>query len=274
MQTLIVKNMSSSKNNIFELAKEIKSSLIKKYHKEELKTYEDIISHVENSIKEKGFFPAFPTTISPDYRVSNWTPVGEQRFQELNFKICTIDFGIIHQGLILDNAITLTKQEYWIQKLDEYKSKIRDIERVLNKIYLQHNVLKGAEITEVVSRVFQNTEFTIIPECAAHKIDLNILHSDPILMCGEGVQGVNLKKGDYFTIEPHVTVGEGHTRIQEGTIFLDLKSNKYDTLDNRLNLESDFKKTILYSSVRSNKISFYEEDTYKLGDQLINCTRV
>lgn len=264
-----------NQSNLFTVAKHIKLQLLSKLKTNEFKTYEDLIQYVESTVKDYGYESAFPTTIAPDYVVSNWTPLKLDRQMALHYTICTVDFGIRDkEGLICDTAITTTNSVYWNKKLSLYKSILRTIESKINSNYLKNNFIYSADITKIVETEFSGTCFNIIPECCAHVIKRNLLHAETILMCGKGCPNVKLVKGDYFTIEPHVTIGPSKTVLEPGTIFLDLKTNKYDTLDNRLNLESDCKRTILYSSVKSDSRSFYEEDTYYLGEDLVNCTGV
>lgn len=265
--------MENSK--LFTVAKNIKRQILLKLENNQFETYEDLISYIESTIWNAGLEPAFPTTISPDFKVSNWTPIKQMRSLPLHYKICTIDFGILDEdGLISDTAVSSSVSPYWKEKINLYRTHLRAIGAKVNNEYLKNGFIYGAEITKIVETEFLDSCFNIIPECAAHKIKKNLLHAETILMCGEGVPDVKLVKGDYFTIEPHVTIGPAKVELEPGTIFLDLKTNKYDTLDYRLNLGSDCKNTILYSSVKSNSRSFYEEDTYYLGEGLVNCTGV
>ena len=263
------------KTTIFDMAKQIKKEIISLYAHDKFSTYEDIINSIESKIKNSGFEPAFPTVISPDYRVSNWTPINEERNQKLSFEICTVDFGIVdNKGRIIDTAITLTKDPLWEINLIKYRKIIETIEHKINEDYVKNKFIKGSTITKIVECCFENSPFYIISECAAHKISPYVLHAETILMKGKGVPEVILKEGDCFTIEPHVTLEKTHIVQEKGTIFLDCATNKYNTIDHRLGPKTNTKSTVLYSAIKANKKSFYEEDTYILEKRLINTTKV
>ena len=261
---------------LLELTRVLKRDLELNLDLKIYKTYRELIYYIEDLIVSHGLRPAFPTTVATDNNVSNWTPVFQDLDRPLTYKICTIDFGVLdpQDGVITDTAITHTFDPEFKAHLQLYRRLIREIEKRVSLLYERDSSLMGTDVTEIVQDTFRGSLFQIIPHCASHTIERNKLHGEVISMVTPGVKSVHLKRGTYFTIEPHVTLGPSYVWSEEGTIFMDRKTYKYETLDGRMGNFVASRRALHYPSVVAEKMSFYEEDTYYLGDTLMNLTRV
>jgi methionine aminopeptidase len=196
----------------------------------------------------------------------------------------TVDFGFrsLKTNHIVDNAITvITKPN---QELDFYLSEYRkalsraliDIQETLNrnhKLYVRdisHCVQKALEQANVV--------FYIVGFTCAHSIKKNILHAHTIPMCIDPdipsrIYDTLLEPDMVFTLEPHVLICTSDSK-QKGLQAIKIHAEKSSIVQTRNGYEhiEDQPKNARFkhiSQYKSNMLSFFEEDTYKIIDNCI-----
>jgi len=126
--------------------------------------------------------------------------------------IISIDVGAIKDGFYGDAAITLpvdgiSPEAERLVRVTE-KSLYLGIEqaRVGNRLY---------DISHAIQEYVEDNKYSVVREFVGHGIGRN-LHEDPqIPNFGERGQGMRIKTGMVFAIEPMVNIGKGATVVKE-----------------------------------------------------------
>lgn len=124
--------------------------------------------------------------------------------------IVSLDFGILHRGLITDAAVTVPAGA-----IDEQSKKLIEI----TKMSLE-NGIKAAQlgntigdIGAAISKVVQPSGFTLADNLVGHGVGYRV-HEDPYVPnFGIGGKGEKLVAGLVIAIEPMVNAGQSHTQI-------------------------------------------------------------
>lgn len=250
--------MDKEERKVKNLCRTIKTQLEVKI--DSFKTDLELSKYVESVILKEGLKVAFPTCCVQDHMVSNYSPVDTSALP-LNGKILTVDFGIRDsKNRIVDNAVTIVRDKIYMSFLRSYRCAILNVQKQIRSI-LRVRELRSLDLSRLISKYL---DLEVLSFCGAHVIEEGNLHGSFIPMSVQKAKDFPLNE-KRFTIEPHVLIpSNGKTQYYalEGTIVRD-KDNYFDTIDRRLgNLKNQVKE--LYEVLCTNKLSFYEENTYTI----------
>lgn len=178
----------------------------------------DLDEFAEKMIRASGSLPAFkgyrgyPKTLctSLNNQVVHGIPAKDVILKQGD--IISVDVGTIVDGFYGDAAVTIpvgtvTSQTARLIRITE-ESLYRGIEQARsgNRLY---------DISYAVQRHAESNGYSVVREFVGHGIGRN-MHEDPqIPNFGEKGQGIRIRPGMVFAIEPMVNMGESATKVKE-----------------------------------------------------------
>jgi len=170
--------------DLITASKKIKLALAQNFF--DLKTYGAVVDFVESRIASLNLKPAFPTLVLPDRLISNETPLRKNFNKFLDWKICTVDFGLRSKsGFITDLAISKAKPKELKILIDIYRKAIKDIEVQINRTASIDN-FTAFDLMNICSSAFSKiTQFKVIWALQGHVIKKNRLHDFALPMTDE-----------------------------------------------------------------------------------------
>lgn len=176
----------------------------------------------EDLIRGQGAYPAFkgyrgfPSSIcvSIDEEVVHGIP-GERALEQ--GQIVSVDVGVLKDGYYADAART-----YSVGEIPERSQKLIDVTREALEQALD-SVKEGRRLSDVshaIQSFVERNGFSVVRDLVGHGIGKKMHEEPQIPNFGEPGQGVALKKGMVFAIEPMVNMGswEIETRDDHWTI--------------------------------------------------------
>tara|TARA_B000000532_G_C18799317_1_gene376271 strand:- start:45 stop:815 length:771 start_codon:yes stop_codon:yes gene_type:complete len=183
----------------------------------------DLDSFAENYIKNNGGTPAFkgymgfPSTlcISVNEEVVHGIP--SERLLK-NGDIVSIDCGVLKNGFYGDSART-----YAVGKISKELNNLLDVTKKSLSLGIKSAKTGGrlSDIGYAIQKYVENNGFSVVRDLVGHGIGEN-LHEEPqIPNYGEKGEGIILKEGMCFAIEPMVNMGENEilTKKDGWTIY-------------------------------------------------------
>ena len=180
----------------------------------------EIINFIEKEIFDNGYLPAFPATVSLNEVAAHYT-IFEEGYVLKKGDLIKIDFGVLSNGFITDNAFTM---EIGSNNHDDL---LKANFEGLNKALEIANV--GCSVTDIgksVDLIAKKNGFNTIHNLSGHQICVNNLH------CGLSIpnyaNGDNSKINDNMeiAIEPFFTYGVPKVKSVGGGNILHLKNLK------------------------------------------------
>ncbi len=177
--------------------------------------YFDVVKAVEEHIRKKGAFPAFPVNVSVNNVGAHYTPYpGDGKI----FKptdVVKIDVGCHVDGYIADTALTVEVET------DMHKQMISAAENALKAaIELVRPDVKVRDIGAVIEKTINDHGFKPISNLTGHRLERYVLHSGlsiPNVRSGRR----KLEEGMVVAIEPFATNGAGRVENgQNGEIYI------------------------------------------------------
>lgn len=225
---------------IKDIAKRIRDKIIKEVKPG--KKLIDIANEIEATIYDHGAKPAFPLNISIGHIAAHATPSIDEN-ATIGNELVKIDFGILHENMISDNAITLDFN-------GSFQKMIECAESALQKAIEEMKPGKTIkDISNVIYNEIRKYDLKPISNLTGHKIEGMHLHSGITLPNVQVNDVYVIKEGDIFAIEPFVTTKDGagyvvekneveiysylrHSRFRfrESKIIADYVKDKYDIL--------------------------------------------
>jgi methionyl aminopeptidase len=176
----------------------------------------------EDFITQQGAYPAFkgyrgfPSSIcvSIDEEVVHGIP-GERALEQ--GQIVSVDIGVLKDGYYADAART-----YSVGEIPERSRKLVDVTREALECALD-SVKEGGHLSDLshaIQSFVERNGFSVVRDLVGHGIGKKMHEEPQIPNFGEPGQGVMLKKGMVFAIEPMVNAGswEIETRDDHWTI--------------------------------------------------------
>ncbi|MDO8471069.1 MAG: type I methionyl aminopeptidase [bacterium] len=124
--------------------------------------------------------------------------------------IVSLDFGLLHRGLITDAAITVP-----VGKVDEESKKLIEITRTALESGIE-TALPGSTIGDIgaaITRVVQESGFTLADSLVGQGVGYQV-HEDPFVPnFGIAGRGEKLVPGLVIAIEPMVNIGKSGIKI-------------------------------------------------------------
>ena len=167
----------------------------------------DIANAIENKIREKGAFPAFPVNLSLNEIAAHYTPVLNDSIV-LSDQILKVDIGVCYEGAIGDTAYTIDLSGKRTKLVEASHHALANAAKIL-KIGLPI-----AEIGRVVEETITSYGFQPVRNLSGHGIALYQIHTGPSIPNYDTKEKVVLEKGMIIAIEPFASSGEG--RIKDG----------------------------------------------------------
>jgi len=180
----------------------------------------DVATKIEDKIKEKGGFPAFPVNISINEIAAHYTPYPKDELQFKKGDLIKLDIGVSFKGFLGDSAITID--------LGNNKDLIKVSEEALKAaIELAKPNTKICEIGKVIETTITSMGFKPIINLSGHSMDINNLHAGLNIPNYENNNQQKLTEGQIIAIEPFATTKEGSGLIQEekeSSIYMQITS--------------------------------------------------
>jgi methionyl aminopeptidase len=163
---------------------------------------------IENLIKEKGAFPAFPCNISRNEEAAHATPAKNDTACFKQGDLVKLDIGVHIDGYIADTAITVD--------LGDNKELVKAAEAGLaSAIKIIRAGVSTSEIGETIEKAINEFGYKPIVNLTGHGLMRYHQHAPPQIPNRRIEKGVILKANDVIALEPFATNGIG--RVVEGT---------------------------------------------------------
>ncbi len=163
---------------------------------------------IENFIREKGAFPAFPCNISRNDEAAHATPAKNDTACFKDGDLVKLDIGVHIDGYIADTAITVD--------LGDNKELVKAAEAALaSAIEILHVGVSTSEIGEAIEKAINEFGYKPVVNLTGHGLMRYIQHAPPQIPNRRIERGVILKANDVVALEPFATNGVG--RVVEGT---------------------------------------------------------
>ncbi len=173
----------------------------------------DIANAIENKIREKGAFPAFPVNLSLNEIAAHYTPILSDSIV-LSDQILKVDIGVCYEGAIGDTAYTIDLSGKRTKLVEASQQALANATKMLRI------GLPIAEIGRVVEETITSHGFQPIRNLSGHGIALYQIHIGPSIPNYDTKEKVVLEKGMIIAIEPFASSGEGRIKdVGETVIF-------------------------------------------------------
>jgi methionyl aminopeptidase len=198
---------------------------MRSYVKENMRII-DVCEKTENTIRQKGGKPAFPTNVSINEVAAHYTatpndtstiPVG-----------CTVkvDLGVHVNGYVTDTAFTLAFNP-------EGKAMTATAELALKTVIDNiHGDMTLESIGSLVETTIKNRGFKPISNLTGHSVGRYLVHAGTSIPSVSGYNPHKVKAGEVYAIEPFVTLPDAIARVDDSpqnTIFRFLKAKSLKT---------------------------------------------
>ena len=179
----------------------------------------DIANAIEDKIREKGAFPAFPVNLSLNDIAAHYTPVLNDSIV-LSDQIIKVDIGVCYEGAIGDTAYTIDLSGKRTKLVEASQQALANAMKIL-KIGLP-----VAEIGRVVEETITSHGFQPIRNLSGHGIALYQIHTGPSIPNYDTKEKVVLEKGMIIAIEPFASTGEGRIKDAGETVIFEEVSHR------------------------------------------------
>ncbi|MHA1400104.1 MAG: type II methionyl aminopeptidase [Candidatus Heimdallarchaeaceae archaeon] len=194
----------------------------------------EIAEKVENFIREKGAYPAFPVNISINEIAAHYSPIIFDDLVIPEESVVKIDLGVVVNGFITDAARTKIFNEKYVKlKLSAEKA----LENALKKIKEGVHVY---EVGEVIEKTIKKEGFKPVINLSGHSLAQYSLHdglSIPNYSKPKRSWDKNeiFRKNQAYAVEPFATTGKGVVINCEGdTIFRQISNLENVEIDQRI----------------------------------------
>lgn len=224
---------------------------IREFIKPGVKIY-DICTKIEDRIRkysDKNLNDgiAFPTGISLNHVAAHYTPDKGGDYCLKYDDVCKIDFGVHHNGWIIDSAFTINFDPKWDPLLEASKDAVRN---VIKNCGDEVCVSELGEISEEIVKSYEIDGIALKPidNLYGHSINQWKIHAGKFIPGVKNNLDYRIKSGEFYAVEIFPTTGNGTTKLEgESTHFM-LKDNytpkkfKFKRSKELLNLlNNDFK---------------------------------
>jgi methionyl aminopeptidase len=193
----------------------------------------DLVEFVEEEIKKRGGFPAFPCNVSINEVTAHYTsPPGDQTIIKFG-DLVKIDLGAHIDGYIADSAVSVLVEQVdsiessagpssstdeagkkkGKEKEEKEEFQLKMIETAQNALYNAISTIRdGVEvgkIGKVVEETVTSEGLNPVSNLTGHSMDRWILHSGVSIPNIKEENRHKIEEGDVLAIEPFVTNGVG-----------------------------------------------------------------
>lgn len=161
-----------------------------------------ILDELDEFIKSKGAFPAFPSQIAINSTAAHFCPTDNQDVIIEEGSILKLDVGVSINGLIADNALTID-----LGTNTELKKATRE---ALNKaLKLVHPGAKVRDIGKEIQETIMSYGYAPIRNLSGHGLSKFKVHAEPTIPNFDTGEETQLKENQVIAIEPFASTGAG-----------------------------------------------------------------
>lgn len=187
---------------------------------------------------------AFPTSISVNHIIGNFSPLKEDSAQLQEGDVAKIDLAVQ-----IDGYITITGHTVYVTSDKEAKVKGRAADVIQAAYHIKEAALrtilpgnKNTQVTEVMNKVAEEYKCKMVKGVFSHKLKKHVIDSDDVIPSTTGgkVEDYEFHIGDVFGLEVFVSSGTGKPKQSE------IKTTIYKRcMENTYLLKSDKARTFL-----------------------------
>jgi methionyl aminopeptidase len=168
------------------------------------KTYTYVVDKVEDFIKKKGAFPAFPMDISANSVAAHYCPFIEDDNIVEKGDLIKLDIGAHVNGAVADNACTVEiGTNNWKDLIKASK------DACLAACEAAVPGMEIGKIGKLVEETIRDAGYTPISNLSGHGVELWVVHSNPTIPNYNNGNTSKLIEGQHIAIEPFATDGVG-----------------------------------------------------------------
>ncbi|HZX19968.1 MAG TPA: type II methionyl aminopeptidase [archaeon] len=166
----------------------------------------DFAEKIEEAIKKKGGFPAFPINLSVNEVAAHYTPSFESKDELPDGAVIKVDIGVHVDGFICDSART-------IDFSGKYKTMVSASEEALEEaVKLAKEGMVLGKIGSKIESTIKGKGFKVIENLSGHGVKQNDAHTYPTIPNISNNDSKKLEDGMVIAIEPFATNGAGFVR--------------------------------------------------------------
>lgn len=170
----------------------------------------DVCEKTESLIREKGGEPAFPCNVSINEVAAHYTsPPGDKRIIPER-SVVKVDIGVHLDGYIADTAVTVCFNP-------EQDILVRTAEAALETgIKTLHPGLSISSFGSTVQKTIETRGCKPVSNLSGHQLGRFLIHTGKSLPNVSHFSMAKVNLGEFFAIEPFVTVSKAAGRIESG----------------------------------------------------------
>ena len=189
----------------------------------------------------------FPTGISLNHVAAHYTPDKNDNYRLQYDDVCKIDFGVHHDGWIIDSAFTVNFNPKWDPLLEASKDAVKNVIKNCG------DGVRVSELGEISEEIVRSYEINGVPlkpidNLYGHSINQWKIHGGKFIPGVKNDLPYKLKAGEFYAIEIFPSTGYGTTKLDGESSHYMLKDNyspkkfKFKRSSQLLNLlNTDFK---------------------------------
>ena len=183
----------------------------------------DYIVDVQKAIPACLGYRGFPKSIctSVNHVICHGIPSDKKKLK--NGDIINIDVTVIYEGYHGD-----TSKMYFVGKPTTHAERLVQItqECLYKGIELVKPGTRLGDIGHVIQQYAESNYYSVVKEYCGHGIG-NVFHEEPqVLHYGKAGEGMALKEGMCFTIEPMINAGKPHTKLKSDGWTVETKDGR------------------------------------------------
>lgn len=187
----------------------------------------ELRNYIEYQINHSEFKIAFPIGLNLNHCCAHYSPFDNDKQLFTKNDILKIDYGIHHDGYILDSAFTVTYDLQYKKLLDTSRKACIESAK-LCKMGTPIN-----QITKSIESNIKKNNFNIIPNLCGHQIKPYQIHSGKVIPNSSFPYFETLSENDIITIEPFVTTSKSPKTFEESKenthYMFNYHQKKYET---------------------------------------------
>lgn len=217
-----------------------------------------LAEEMEEHMRKRGAFPAFPVNISIDDAAAHFTPASDCELTFRRGEVAKIDCGACYEGYIGDSAITIEVGNNTHFALIE--SARRGLERAIKEIRAG---MRAGEVGGIIEREINSMGYVPIENLSGHEVAEYNLHAGISIPNIADRSAYRIEEGMFIAIEPFATSGKGYVIEKEnGNIYQFLERKK-------IHNESATKLMEMIASDRAlSSLPFCERWCVKMGEAI------
>jgi curved DNA binding protein len=212
---------------------------------------------------------AFPTCVSVNYILGNYSPLKEESTELKEGDVAKIDLGVHIDGYIAISGHTVfvsANNDKITGRAADVMLAAHEAKEAALRTLLAGN--KNTQVTEVINKVAEEYKCKIVKGVFSHKLNKHVIDSDDVIASvpGQKCEEYEFHHGDVFGLEVFVSSGSGKPRQSE------IKTTIYKRrIENTYLLKSDKARLFLkqvnsrYPTLPFSTRAFEDQTTVRIG---------